>query len=279
MENGIAFGDGNGSSAHSSAITGYDTNPGFYSSHGGLRLKTGDGYNPVTRMQIDPNGTVRFSSTGAIVAPLGTEAQRPGTPEDGMIRYKTDTGSSSIGFEVREAGAWVAMGAAVSDERLKKDIKPLDGAEILNRLSQVDTYSYAMKNDETSRVQYGVLAQELRDVFPELVDGVPDDPENMMSVRYLHFIAPLIEATKELKSENDTLKTELAALRNDQSETKETLASLARQVDLLNKAAGSNANKASMWPVSPAWLLLLLAASGGFGTALIVIRRRKFGAP
>jgi chaperonin cofactor prefoldin len=171
------------------------------------------------------------------------------------------------------------MGAAVSDERLKKDIKPLDGAEILNRLSQVDTYSYAMKNDETSRVQYGVLAQELRDVFPELVDGVPDDPENMMSVRYLHFIAPLIEATKELKSENDTLKTELAALRNDQSETKETLASLARQVDLLNKAAGSNANKASMWPVSPAWLLLLLAASGGFGTALIVIRRRKFGAP
>ncbi|MCB1563874.1 MAG: tail fiber domain-containing protein, partial [Alphaproteobacteria bacterium] len=278
-ENGIMFGDGSFDKIASASLTWFDdggADGGVFYGHGGMRLKTAyNGGTVTTRMQIDPDGTVRFSSTGAIVAPLGTEAQRPPTPEDGMIRYKTDTGSSSIGFEVREAGAWVAMGAAVSDERLKKDIKPLDGTEILERLSQVDTYSYAMKNDGTNRVQYGVLAQELQNVFPELVDGVPDDPENMMSVRYLNFIAPLIEATKELKSENDTLKTKLAALQSDQSETKETLTSLVKQVDLLNKAAGNKAEKASMWPASSPWLLLLLALSGGFGTGLLLIRRKE----
>lgn len=45
---------------------------------------------------------VRFVDTGAIMVPVGTTGERPGTPENGMIRYNTTTGK----FEGYEAGAW-----------------------------------------------------------------------------------------------------------------------------------------------------------------------------
>lgn len=182
------------------------------------------------------------SEADAILIPTGTEAQRP-TAVDGMIRYKTDVGSSAIGFEVREAGAWVAMGASVSDKRLKENIQPLNGEDILNRLQGIKTYSYTMKNDQTHRPQYGVIAQELLDTFPELVHGTPDDEDNMMSVKYVGLIAPMIEATKELKKENNQLRAELDALKE--------------QVQTLNRHAFNKTDKASLTPYFLFALLLL----------------------
>jgi len=216
-----------------------------------------------------PAAELDVSGTGSIIVPRGTEAQRP-TAVDGMIRYKTDTGTSSIGFEVREAGAWVAMGAAVSDKRLKENIKPLSGKEILDRLAKINTYSYTMKNDKTGRKQYGVIAQELSDTFPELVDGTPDDSDNMMSVRYISLIAPMIEATKELKAENDMLKNNIKALKTAQNETKIMLKNINEQITLLNRAAGNNVGKASMQP----FLLLLLGLMAGMGIVIIIPRKK-----
>jgi cytoskeletal protein CcmA (bactofilin family) len=187
-----------------------------------------------------PVAELDISGTGALITPRGTEAQRP-TAVDGMIRYKTDVGSSAIGFEVREAGAWVAMGASVSDKRLKENIQPLSGQDILNRLQDIKTYRYTMKNDQTHRLQYGVIAQELMDTFPELVNGTPDDEDNMMSVKYVGLIAPMIEATKELKKENNQLRAELDALKE--------------QVQTLNRHALSKTDKASMMP----YLLIMFA--------------------
>ena len=196
------------------------------------------------------------SETDAIHIPTGTEAQRPAAV-DGMIRYKTDVGSSAIGFEVREAGAWVAMGASVSDKRLKDNIQPLNGKDILNRLQNIKTYSYTMKNDATHRPQYGVIAQELRDTFPELVHGAPDDEDNMMSVKYVGLIAPMIEATKELKNENNQLRAELDALK--------------QQVQTLNRHALNSTDKAS---ISPYFLFALLM----FGSVALyaALRKRRY---
>ncbi len=201
-------------------------------------------------------GNIAIAGTAALTVPSGTEAQRP-TVTNGMIRYKTNVGTSVIGFEVYEAGAWVPMGAAVSDERLKTDIKPLEGANILDRLGMVNTYSYKMKNAPEGKLRYGVIAQELVNIFPELVT-VPIDSNEMMSVRYQEFIAPIIEATKELRSEN-------LALRADIEEIKQ-------QVALLNKVTGSDGgNKASMGMY---FMLLFGLLAGILGTALIIKKRR-----
>ena len=200
-----------------------------------------------------PAAELDVSGTGALITPRGTEAQRP-TAVDGMIRYKTDVGSSAIGFEVREAGAWVAMGASVSDKRLKENIQPLNGKDILNRLQDIKTYRYTMKNDQTHRPQYGVIAQELMDTFPELVNGTPDDEDNMMSVKYVGLIAPMIEATKELKKENNQLRAELDTLK--------------QQVQTLNRHAFNKTDKAS---VTPYFFIALLI----FGSVALQATLRK----
>ena len=212
-------------------------------------------------------GDIVIAGTAALTVPKGTAAQRP-TAVNGMIRYKTD---ATVGFEVREGGAWVAMGAAASDKRLKDNIKPLDAQTILDRLAQVDTYSYSMKNDTSERTQYGVIAQELDDIFPELVDGNENDPDNMMSVRYNGFIAPLIEATKTLHTENKALKAELTEIKTAQAETQDVLKDLSKQVAILNKVTGQNVGKASM---EDYWMLLF-GLLGGAGLMFAAQRKQS----
>ena len=51
-----------------------------------------------------------FNGTGAITVPKGTDAQQPGTPVSGMIRYNT-TGNT---FEGYSNGAWGAIGGGAT---------------------------------------------------------------------------------------------------------------------------------------------------------------------
>lgn len=102
-----------------------------------------------------------------------------------------------------------------SDRRLKTDIHPLsERGSMMDRLTKVDTYSFRMKDDKDAETEFGVMAQELEEIFPELV-RTADDEMKTKSVNYVGMIAPVIEASKELKAENDLLKAELANLRND----------------------------------------------------------------
>ena len=56
--------------------------------------------------------SVVVDSTGALVIPKGTTAQRPGTPATGMIRYNTDTNV----FEAYD-GQWTELGGVYDDDR------------------------------------------------------------------------------------------------------------------------------------------------------------------
>ena len=88
----------------------------------------------------------------------------------------------------------------VSDRRLKKNIKPLsDMGSALDLISQVDTYSFQMIDDKDNRTQFGVIAQELEEIFPDLVNTAPDEMKKK-SVNYVGLIAPVIEAVKEIKA-------------------------------------------------------------------------------
>jgi hypothetical protein len=57
-----------------------------------------------------------------------------------------------------------------SDERLKRDIQPLDASWELQRLMSLRPVSYYWRDEQLSQErQYGFIAQDLREVFPELV--------------------------------------------------------------------------------------------------------------
>jgi len=141
----------------------------------------------------------------------------------------------------------------VSDRRLKTDITPLDRAAMAERLMQIDTYSFRMKDDEKGQIEFGVMAQELERLFPELV-RTANDKMGTKSVNYVGLIAPMIEATKTLKAENDMLRAELDDVRRD--------------IAGLKAYTGYGISKAEM-----SLLMLFGLLLGGLG--MLVITRRK----
>jgi len=86
---------------------------------------------------------------------------------------------------------------ALSDENYKENVITVNNA--LNKVEQLRGVSFDWK--ENGRSSYGVIAQELQKVLPELVHG-----DNPKTVNYNGIIGVLIEAIKELKEEVEELK-------------------------------------------------------------------------
>ena len=86
---------------------------------------------------------------------------------------------------------------SLSDINFKENISTVHNA--LETVEQLRGVSFNWK--ESGEPSYGVIAQEMENVLPELVHG--DDPKR---VNYNGIIGVLIEAVKELKAEVDSLK-------------------------------------------------------------------------
>ena len=84
-----------------------------------------------------------------------------------------------------------------SDERLKENINDLTAS--LEKVLQLRgvTYNWKDKTDYSSATQIGLIAQEVKNIIPELVD---QDQEGFYSVQYSHLVPLLVEAIKELNS-------------------------------------------------------------------------------
>ena len=102
-----------------------------------------------------------------------------------------------------------------SDLRLKKDIQPINDPLIkllnLNGVSyEWRTSEYKDKNLPEGR-HYGVIAQEIEKVLPEVVNVGPD---GMKGVAYTEIIPVLIEAMKEQQKKIDQLERKITELEN-----------------------------------------------------------------
>ena len=91
-----------------------------------------------------------------------------------------------------------------SDARLKSNIVSLGAT--LSKLLLIDGKSYEIKGKQ----KIGVLAQEIQEVFPELVS---EDDNEMLAVNYQGLVPVLINALKEQQSEIETYRDEVSELR------------------------------------------------------------------
>ena len=99
--------------------------------------------------------------------------------------------------------------AGASDKKLKKDIQPLEGAlEKVKALHGV-TFSWDLEQYPNwgfkDTKQIGLIAQNVEEVMPELVST---DSKGYKAVSYDKLTAVLVEAVKELKAENEALKSQ-----------------------------------------------------------------------
>jgi len=97
-----------------------------------------------------------------------------------------------------------------SDSTLKTDIVPMENAT--NILKQIKTYSYYYKSDcvDERQKDYGILAQEIEEILPELIDTAKET----MLVNYNAFFAFLIKGFNEQQTVIEQLQTEVEILQD-----------------------------------------------------------------
>ena len=159
------------------------------------------------------------------VAVVGTQTATDlvlGTNNAEVVRV-TNAGNVGIGTTTPSTKLHVAGTITeTSDERMKEKIKPIDSA--LNKVAMLRGVAFEWKDKQShdKRTHLGVIAQDVEPVFPELVFSA-DDKDGAKAVNYNGLVAPLIEAVKELKAQNEALKTENKALSHDIKQIKQAL--------------------------------------------------------
>ena len=145
---------------------------------------SGDRFN----IELDAtNSMAKISSSGGYNLTFSTEGGTMNFESNGFgsATYAFD-GDATISNDLTVSGDVVVS----SDARLKANIVSLGST--LSKLLLIDGKSYTMKKDGKQKI--GVLAQEIQEVFPELV--TKDDNE-MLAVNYQGLVPVLINALKE----------------------------------------------------------------------------------
>lgn len=97
-----------------------------------------------------------------------------------------------------------------SDERLKQDI--VDNDLGLSFINGVDTKKFRLKGERPEPLQYGIVAQQLREtllshnVNLEEINLLSCDSNGMFSVQYTQLIMPLIKSVQELSQRLEVLE-------------------------------------------------------------------------
>ena len=119
------------------------------------------------------------------------------------------------GYRLYVNGAAYATGGwNPSDLRLKTDIHGIDDA--LGKVMHLSGHSFRWRTAEypdrgfPDGRHYGLLAQEVEQVLPEVVGAGPGGEK---ALAYSELIPVLVEAVKELKAESDKLRAENDAMR------------------------------------------------------------------
>jgi len=127
---------------------------------------------------------------------------------DGTVTITSGTvaisSNATIGNDLTVSGDVVVS----SDARLKANIVSLGST--LSRLLLIDGKTYTMKKDGKQKI--GVLAQDIKEVFPELVS---EDANEMLAVNYQGLVPVLINSLKEQDDKISRLENLVEKLLSD----------------------------------------------------------------
>ncbi|WP_420148264.1 tail fiber domain-containing protein [Spirosoma sp.] len=190
-----------------------------------------------SRMRIRHNGSlsagIDFNNEGnSAMVFFGARSDN----ESAGLYFYDGANSGNWRFWVNKNGNGYLNGNLIqtSDRRLKRDIQPLRNSFL--RLAQLQGYHYHWKDSTRSQnLQTGLIAQEVEAHFPELVET---NEKGYKSVNYLGLIPHLLEAVKELRSDNMGLQAqlaEMAILRQQMESLKALEARLSQLVSSLSE--------------------------------------------
>jgi hypothetical protein len=198
-------------------LAGYDGNsyePGAVVLGQAAEAWTNSAHGSRIRIFVTPNGSTSFVEAMTI-EPDGRvgigRAPQDRLQVDGDIRVGT---AATNGCVKRLDGTPIA-GTCASDARFKRDIRPFE--PMLDRVAHLRPVTYFWRPEAFpdrgfgSGQSYGLVAQEVEQVVPELVH---DQPDGYKAVDYSQLPLVLLQAVRELKEENDRLRARIEALES-----------------------------------------------------------------
>ena len=184
------------------------------------------------------NGQIRVNSSGQV----GINNNSPSYRLDVSGNFRISNGSNGLIYDFGtlsptgccsslgdELNYWSALYAHTaffyytpswpSDMRLKSEIRSI--GSIVKNLMDINVVKYKMVpppnahpdifSEKANEEHYGFLAQEVAEIFPELVTH---DKDGTLGLKYVDFIPILVKACQEQQAEIAGLKARIEALEN-----------------------------------------------------------------
>lgn len=168
---------------------------------------------PSSTLEVSSPGTTRLTvdttnvgaTTGVILQRNATNTWEFRNNSSGDILEIVDVGATHGVTLAQNATSW----GAFSDRRLKENIEPLSyGLKDILKLNP-KKYSWI----KTGTKDFGLIAQDVKVVFPDIVTGgdnfIEGDISTAMSIQYTKLIPVLIESIKELNNRIEQLEAKL----------------------------------------------------------------------
>ena len=156
----------------------------------------------------------------------------------GGFRLYTNSGATTGAFLPANGNAWVS----VSDVNRKENFEPLDGEEVLQKISKIEFTSWNYKQQDPKIYRhYGIMAQDFykafgHDQFGTVGNDTTVNPIDMIGID-MTAIQALEKRTADLKNENDRLKASVAELQKKFTEQQKLIDKILNDTNKANKTA------------------------------------------
>jgi hypothetical protein len=171
------------------------------------------GYNAGSQLTSGNNnidiGNIGVAGESARIR-IGTSGSQQATYIAGISTAKV-TGSAVY---VTSTGQ---LGTLASSERYKTAIAPMASAS--ERLRELRPVTFHLKTDPKGAIQYGLIAEEVAQVYPELV--IRDEAGTVDGVRYDELAPILLSEVQQQQKKIETQAAELVELRRQFVELRE----------------------------------------------------------
>jgi hypothetical protein len=107
------------------------------------------------------------------------------------------------------AGTIYGTVVAPSDVTVKENIRDLSLEVDFNKLLELEPKQYTYKDDLEHKIHYGLIAQDVEKIYPELIysiQGDTDESPTLKSVNYVEMIPLLLLKIQDLQKQVDELK-------------------------------------------------------------------------